>query len=278
MVVRLPTSAVYSPNGPLFNLTTGTSFLQQHCGSGHEMEQMSRCSYLMTMSKRLIRVPSSRPLRMPPLPTTTQRWHLCDLFLNGCAESECGSYKRKATGNKQAFCLEALQSDCLVSSYCCYIIHCDTVSLHQEVQFQSVHISQWKHFHNNWGKSKIMTIQDLKKYLQISAIPPLCFEDLEIQMVVDTGRDHQRVGHLSKGRVVSCNWKEVAEVTNSLWFCWDDTGPPELYAHDHVPARNRVETSSKLKQCKETVYQTFGLSQRQICGRPDTSFFITPYH
>lgn len=49
----------------------------------------------MTTSKRSIRAPSSRPLRMPPLPTTTQRWHLCDLCLSWCAESERGNFRRK---------------------------------------------------------------------------------------------------------------------------------------------------------------------------------------
>lgn len=79
------------------------------------------------------------------------------------------------------------------------------------------------------------------KYLRISAAAPLCSEDPEIQTAADIGRGHQRAGHLSKGRAWWCDWRKAGDVTSSLWFCWEDTGPPELDAHDRVPARSRAE-------------------------------------
>lgn len=52
-------------------------------------------SNLITVSKRLISGPSSRPLRMPPFPTTTQRRHLSDVLPGWRVESEFGSFKGK---------------------------------------------------------------------------------------------------------------------------------------------------------------------------------------
>ncbi len=60
-------------------------------------------SNLIMVSKRSIRAPSSRPLRMPPFPTTTQRRQFSDLFPGWDAESESGSFKEEFTQNYQVF-------------------------------------------------------------------------------------------------------------------------------------------------------------------------------
>lgn len=152
MVVRFPTSAAYSPRGPLFNLASHIShWYKQRCGGGGwgETEPGSQCPYLMTTSKRSMRGPSSRPLRMPPLPTTTQRWHLCDLFLSWWAESERGSLNRKER-NKQQWRINKL----LVFKASCVTLFDFTLIW----EVPTVHISPWKQNHD---KKYIYVFQQL---------------------------------------------------------------------------------------------------------------------